>query len=251
METNSSFNRLRELRGSGYEIVDGEPDIIGWSIRDSSDRKLGVVHDLLFEPEEQKVRYIVAHLKDNDFDLDRRKVLIPIGVAQLHENADNVILNAIQPWQIRALPTYDKHMADQDEQDIYTIFSTTDSTLATTTPQGQQNMYSHKNYNYDNLFQRRRKDKPKPNESKAAFLIRQRHMDEQDNLPSRDARYQESQYAQERNEVPVGHQRNSDLDNDRSRDDSIKRERLIGKIKDMKDDLNEIERELRNNNREL
>ena len=80
---NFPFNRLRELRGSGYEIVDGEPDIIGWSIRDTSDRKLGVVHDLLFEPEQQKVRYIIANLKDNDFDLDRRKVLIPIGVAVL------------------------------------------------------------------------------------------------------------------------------------------------------------------------
>ena len=56
METNNSFSRLRELRGSGYEIVDGEPDIIGWSIRDTADRKLGVVHDLLFVPEQQKVR---------------------------------------------------------------------------------------------------------------------------------------------------------------------------------------------------
>ena len=175
METNNSFSRLRELRGSGYEIVDGEPDIIGWSIRDTADRKLGVVHDLLFEPEQQKVRYIIAHLKDNDFDLDRRKVLIPIGVAQLHENNDNVILNAVQPWQIRALPTYDKRMGDQDEQDIYTIFSTTDSTLTNPASPVQQNIYDHKNYNYDNLFQQRRKDQPKANESKAAFLIRQRH----------------------------------------------------------------------------
>src|SRR6476619_1749644 len=106
MENNYSFSSLRELRGSGYEIVDGEPDIIGWSIRDVSDRKLSVVHDLLFEPQQQKVIYIVAHLKDNDYDLDRRKVLIPIGIAELQENNDNVILNAVSLWQIRALPTY-------------------------------------------------------------------------------------------------------------------------------------------------
>ena len=163
MENYNSFSRLRELRGSGYEIMDGEPDIIGWSIRDNGDRKLGVVHDLLFEPEPQKVRYIIANLKDNDFDLDRRKVLIPIGVAQLHENNDKVILNTVSPWQIRALPTYDKHMSDQDEQDIYTIFATTYSSLPTTDPQLNQTLYAHSNYNYDNLFQNRRKDNLKDN----------------------------------------------------------------------------------------
>ena len=245
METNNTFSRLRELRGSGYEIVDGEPDIIGWSIRDTGDRKIGVVHDLLFEPEQQKVRYIIAHLKDNDFDLDRRKVLIPIGVAQLHENNDNVILNAVQPWQIRALPTYDKRMGDQDEQDIYTIFSTTDSTLTNPASPVQQNIYDHKNYNYDNLFQQRRKDQPKANESKAAFLIRQRHENNPDNLASRGT-YQEDEYVNEPEEMAVRNQKNTYQDSDDLRNNDPKRERLIDRIKNLKDNLNEIERDLRN-----
>lgn len=242
METNNAFSRLRELRGSGYEIVDGEPDIIGWSIRDTSDRKLGVVHDLLFEPEQQKVRYIVAHLKDNDFDLDRRKVLIPIGLAQLHQNNDNVILHSINPWQIRALPTYDKRMTDQDEQDIYTIFSSTNSTLANTTSPVAQQMYDHTNYNYDNLFRNRQTDKPKANESKAAFLIRQRHANDLEGMQST----QENPYMNEPEEMAVRNQNDGYKDIDNVRDDDTKKERLIDRIKNIKDDLNAIERDLRN-----
>ena len=246
METNNSFSRLRELRGSGYEIVDGEPDIIGWSIRDTNDRKLGVVHDLLFEPEQQKVRYIVANLKDNDFDLDRRKVLIPIGVAQLHENNDNVILNAVSPWQVRALPTYDKNMADQDEQDIYTIFSTTYSTLPTTGSTAMsQNLYEHANYNYDNLFRNRRKDKLKDKPSTSEFHIKQRETNYPESTQSRGGYERENIYKEE-DAMAVRNEKDRYHDSEYLRDDETKRERLIDRIKHMKDDLSEIERDLRN-----
>lgn len=237
METNNSFSRLHELRGSGYEIVDGEPDIIGWSIRDTADRKLGVVHDLLFEPDQQKVRYIIANLKDNDVDLDRRKVLIPIGVAQLHENNDNVILNATNAWQIRALPTYDKHMTNQDEQDIFTIFSSTNSALMGTQPQVQQ-LYEHANYNYDNLF----KNRPKKQPSQTAFGIRQRETSNVESLAPRDYE-RENRYVEEPDAMAV---RNENERFQNLRDDDSKKERLIDRIKHMKDDLSELERDLRN-----
>ncbi|MBL7697478.1 MAG: PRC-barrel domain-containing protein [Chitinophagaceae bacterium] len=216
METNNSFNRLRELRGSGYEIADGEPDIIGWSIRDTNDRKIGVVNDLLFEPEQQKVRYIVANLRDNDFGIDRRKVLIPIGIALLHENNDDVILNSTSAWQIRALPTYDRNMTDQDERDIFTIFSTTNTSLTNTDSQPYRNIYEHINYNYDNLFRNRRKEN-RPNKT---FGIKQRETNGADSMQSPDYN-REHQY--------------------------INGERLLDRIRNVKNDLNEIERDLRNN----
>ena len=243
MENNYSLSRLRELRGSGYEIVDGEPDVIGWTIRDNTDRKLGVVHDLLFEPETQKVRYIIAHLKDNDYDLDRRKVLIPIGVAELQENNDNVILNAVSPWQIRALPTYDKQMTDQDERDVFTIFSTTYSTLTDTSPQARQHMYEHQNYNYDNLFKNRRKDKLANKPSDRTFAIRQRETSSLDAMRARE--YEREHEYHEPDAMAVHNEENRYQENDRLRDNDMKRERLIERIKHMKDDLNEIERDLR------
>jgi hypothetical protein len=243
METNNSFNRLRELRGSGYEIVDGEPDIIGWSIRDTSDRKIGVVHDLLFDPEAQKIRYIIANLKDNDFDLDRRKVLIPIGIAQIPENNDHVILETVTAWQIRALPSYDKHMSDQDEQDIFAIFSTAPNT-GTNTQVQQNNLYEHSNYNYDNLFRNRNKDKSQNTTQRTFRLRQQEHSGDQGNMQSRSYE-NENRYANEPEEMTVRNNQNS-RDTDDLRDEYVKKERLIDRIKHMKDDLNQIERDLRN-----
>lgn len=244
METNNSFSRLRELRGSGYEIVDGEPDIIGWSVRDTSDRKLGVVHDLLFDPEQQKVRYIIAHLKDNDFDLDRRKVLIPIGVAQLPENNDTVILDSVNAWQIRALPTYDKHMSDNDERDIFAIFSNTPVVGAATQTQ-QTNLYEHSNYNYDNVFKNRRKGKVQDSDAQRTFRLRQQQSNNPGDLQSRNHE-NENQYVNEPEEMTVRNQQDQWQDTDDLRDNNTKRERLIDRIKHMKDDLNQIERDLRN-----
>jgi hypothetical protein len=237
-----SLSRLRELRGSGYEIVDGEPDIIGWTIRDAANRKYGVVHDLLFEPEQQKVRYIIAHLKDNDFDLDRRKVLIPIGVAELQENNDVVTLNAVSPWQIRALPTYDRNMTDQDEQDVFTIFSTTNSFTANTTAT-PQHMYEHSNYNYDNLFRNRRKDKLQGAPDRP-FSIRQRQTSNLESAQSRE--YERDSQYHEADAMAVRGEQNRFHDSEYLRDDDTKKERLIDRIKHVKDDLNEIERDLRN-----
>jgi hypothetical protein len=239
---NYSFSRLRELRGSGYEIVDGEPDIIGWSIRDTADRKIGVVHDLLFDPEQQKVRYIIAHLKDNDFDLDRRKVLIPIGVAELQENNDVVTLNAVSPWQIRALPTYDRNMSDQDEQDVFTIFSTTNS-FATNSSLTREHMYEHANYNYDNLFRNRRKDKLKGAPDRP-FSIRQRQTSNLESAQSRE--YERGKQYHEADAMAVRGDQDTYHDSEYLRDDDTKKDRLLDRIKHVKDDLNEIERDLRN-----
>ena len=119
MDTNTSTSMLRELNGSGYEIVDGQPNIIGWTIRDNFNYRIGEVDDLLFDPEQEKVRYIIANLRNNEFDLDKRKVLIPIGIAELHESNDDVVISSVSPWQLRALPTYGKRFTDNDEREIF------------------------------------------------------------------------------------------------------------------------------------
>lgn len=70
---------LEELKGSDFKIIDEEPDIMGWSIRDSAGLKIGEVRDLLFDSETYLVRYIICNLKDNDLNLVEREVLIPLG----------------------------------------------------------------------------------------------------------------------------------------------------------------------------
>src|SRR5438270_11417418 len=105
-ETNSRDRRLQELSGSDYEIADGEPDIRGWDVKDASDRRIGKVDELIFDTQSRKVRYMVVDLKNNKLDLDSRDVLIPIGLAELSEKGDDVILNNVTVDQLRSLPEY-------------------------------------------------------------------------------------------------------------------------------------------------
>src|SRR5438067_805119 len=91
MEHNENINegnRLQELGGSNYEIIDGEPNIKGWDVKNARGEKIGEVDELLFDPQSRSVRYLVVDLDDNELDLesDDRKVLIPIGLAELYRD---------------------------------------------------------------------------------------------------------------------------------------------------------------------
>jgi sporulation protein YlmC with PRC-barrel domain len=106
--------RLQELDRSDFEIVKGEPDIRGWDVRNTVGKKIGEVEDLIIDAQQKKVRYMVVDLDDNELDLDHRKVLIPIGLAELHEKDDDVILPNVQAEQLRSLPGYAKDHLDED-----------------------------------------------------------------------------------------------------------------------------------------
>src|SRR2546423_401422 len=123
--------RLEELQSSGFEVVDGQPDIIGWDVKAHSGRKLGEVKDLLFEPQSHKVRYLVIDMDDNQLNLEEdRCVLIPIGIAELYTKTDHKRIRDVDPAfeaydpaedgnvvflpnvtaaQINALPLYEKN----------------------------------------------------------------------------------------------------------------------------------------------
>ena len=94
------YNHLIELGGSDYEIVDGEPDIRGWKVKNEAGQLLGKVDDLLFDPESQQVRYIIIDLHDAEFVIDEdKKVLAPIGLASLYDGTQ------IQASNEEAYPT--------------------------------------------------------------------------------------------------------------------------------------------------
>jgi len=132
-EHEHTIKNLKELRGSNFEIKDGQPDIINWEVKNSSEDKIGTVSDLLFDEENNKVRYIVLSLEGNIWQLEERKVLIPIGVAELDKENDDVILPNITTQQLNVLPDYDGD-----------IVVSTDSEL-----------YGHKDFDEENIYARR------------------------------------------------------------------------------------------------
>jgi len=163
-QENVSNRQLQELSHSDYEIADGQPNIKGWDVKDESGKNIGEVKDLLFDETSRKVRYIIVDFDGNDFDLDDRKVLVPIGVANLHDNDDDVILPGVTVSQLQSLPPYEKGSLTPDtEHSIRNVFAgiggATVAGTALTSKAGtnvDDVFYSHDHFNEDNLYRNRK-----------------------------------------------------------------------------------------------
>ncbi len=155
----NSTSRLLELGGSGYEIVDGEPDIRGWEVKDESGKKIGEVDELIFDSQANKVRYIVLDLEDNMLDMESKNVLVPIGLAELHEEDDDVLLPGVTSAQLRALPEYEKnHIGPDVEASVRNVFGAGALMAGGSGLAGDNDdFYNHGHFNNDNLYQNRKK----------------------------------------------------------------------------------------------
>lgn len=98
---------LEELSRSDFEISDDQPDIMGWEVVDSEGTEIGEVHDLIFDRQEGKVRYIVADM-DTDQENHTGYVLIPIGIVTLDDDEDEVIVPQQHTAALYTLPPYEK-----------------------------------------------------------------------------------------------------------------------------------------------
>jgi sporulation protein YlmC with PRC-barrel domain len=151
--------RLQELDDSGFEMVKGEPDIRGWDVRNNPGQKLGEVEELIIDIEQKKVRYMVVDLDSNELKLKlaHRKVLLPIGLAELHKEDDDVILPNVTAEHLSALPAYDKNnLSPETERMICTTLGRKRET--TTVLEGEAlspEFYRHEYYNDDNLYKHR------------------------------------------------------------------------------------------------
>src|SRR4051812_5442777 len=161
MSNENSNKRLQELGGSDFEIADGQPDIKGWDVRNESGQKIGEVDELIFDVQSRKVRYIVVDLDDNDLDLDDRDVLVPIGIAQLHDQNDDVILPGVTAEQLKALPDYEEGSLNTEvENKIRNVFSgvgfgaIAGGAAASGIDHGDT-FYNHEHFNDDNLYSNR------------------------------------------------------------------------------------------------
>jgi stress response protein YsnF len=146
--------RLQKLKGSDFEMADGDPDIRGWDVKDSSGKQLGEVEELIFDTQSLKVRYLVVDLEENDFNLEDKEVLVPVGIAELHQKADDVILTGISPEQLRALPEFDEDRFDTDhETSVRNVFGGLGA--AALSGKNDDDFYNHEHFNEANLYRNR------------------------------------------------------------------------------------------------
>jgi len=174
METNNNYNesnRLQELGGSDFEIADNQPNIKGWTVKDPQGQTIGEVEELIFDVQSRKVRYMVVDLESSVLDLEPRDVLVPIGLAQLNDSDDDVILPNITAEQLRALPTYEKGGIGRDtENSVRSVFGgigaavgaagaaitgaahQAGNALTGNTPENnEEDFYNHDHFNESNL----------------------------------------------------------------------------------------------------
>lgn len=125
METNKP-NRttyLEQLSDSNFELADGQLNITSWPIVNHLGDEIGEVDDLIYDSSVGRIRYIVA-LIDTDIASEVKMVLIPIGVVELHENEDQVILPKVSTTLLSSLPDYepDKTISPAEELAIRYAF---------------------------------------------------------------------------------------------------------------------------------
>ena len=157
-ENSNDYSYLEELSESDYEIVDNQPDIQGWDVFDNDGNKIGEVDDMLFNPQARKVRYIVLDMENNDLDLEDGHVLIPIGVAELHESDDTVLIPDITVAQLRSLPLYERgrEITSETEAEIRKVFvrPVINDGNGNVVPGGE--FYEHEHFNETRFYGKRR-----------------------------------------------------------------------------------------------
>lgn len=153
--------RLQELRGSGYEVAKGQPDIRGWEVRNDQGHLIGKVHELIFDSRANKVRYMIINVNDSrEMQLEKRTVMVPIGLAVLEQKDDDVILQNVTPFQLRALPRYSKEdLGTRSEHAISTVFGRDTKGSATSTSTSDEEVdetfYNNEMFDETNMYNRR------------------------------------------------------------------------------------------------
>ena len=166
----TKYRRLQELDRSNFEIVKGEPDIRGWDVRYRDGQKIGSVEELILDAKAKKIRYMVVDLDENELRLEHRKILIPIGFAQLDNKSDDVLIPNVTVDQLCTLPDYNRNSLSPDtERMISSTFGR--KAIDPIAKKGQREIseveyeddidpdfYKHDYYNTDNLYRNRIND---------------------------------------------------------------------------------------------
>jgi hypothetical protein len=115
---------LKELRSSGYEMRDGEPDIRGWKVKNSQNIEIGKVDELLFDVQSLRVRYLILDLDGKPLNLVSRDVIIPIGLAVVDKTNELVMLPEVSVGHLASLPDYKKgNLTIATEREVRNVFA--------------------------------------------------------------------------------------------------------------------------------
>ncbi|MBO3270373.1 PRC-barrel domain-containing protein [Hymenobacter defluvii] len=144
------LRRLRDL--TEFEVADGNPDVRGWSVRGGDGKKFGDVYELIVEVETLKVRYLDVEL-DASLQVNKweRHILLPIGVAAIDEDADNVFVPSLTIETVLEYPPYTEIQITREYEEAML------RSLKLGLPQHtSSNFYDQPSYNDEQFYANRR-----------------------------------------------------------------------------------------------
>lgn len=143
------LRRLRDL--TEFEVADGNPDVRGWPVRGADGRQFGQVFELIVDVDALKVRYLDVELSDSLRINERdRHILLPIGVAALDEEADNVFVPSLTTQTVLEYPPYVEIQITRQYEEA--MLRALDLPLSAT---ASQDFYSQSGYDGSHFYQRR------------------------------------------------------------------------------------------------
>jgi hypothetical protein len=119
-------NHLIALHESGFEIVDGEPDIRNWSVVASENQLVGRVSEVIFDESSHRVRYMIVDINGKPLNLISRSVFVPIGLAEIDRKENLVVIPVLTVGHLASLPSYERGKISVDtENAIRSVFART------------------------------------------------------------------------------------------------------------------------------
>src|SRR5664279_1580478 len=123
-------NHLVALHESGFEIVDGEPDIRNWSVVASENQLVGRVSEMIFDEVTRRVRYLVVDINGKPLNLISRSVIVPIGLAEIDKKENLVMIPVLTVGHLASLPSYERGRISVDTENIIrSVFARTEGVV--------------------------------------------------------------------------------------------------------------------------
>ena len=160
---NQHLFRLGEL--DDYRVAKEDPDVRGWKIVDRDNRELGRVEELIVDVDREKVRYLdVVPTGDSRREGDHH-LLLPIGVAQLDEHDNKVVMSGIERNLLDSYPPYRGEAISRDyEYAVIERFNglerrDTERTEIKDSARTENDFYDNRLYDEDRFYTNRTKNR--------------------------------------------------------------------------------------------
>lgn len=100
-EAPAGIRTLELFRDSEFDLAEDQPNVLGWIVSSGDGREIGVVDDLIIDPEQTQVRYLVVTRDDDN------SILLPIGYVELDAAGFGVRVAGLNAADFDALPRFE------------------------------------------------------------------------------------------------------------------------------------------------